>query len=176
MARLKRRNRVFILTEILFFCLFIGGLAAYVGTPLGWTALLLSGLSLACYVIARLLDGRNARRIADSENLQHVYQHELEALQGDYSHFDDGRDFVDYHHPFTFDLDVFGPRSLYARMNRSVTSGGRRLLASYLSFEKICFQPREVAFFSDSWLSWTSFRRWGRSGRPTRWEYWRCGT
>lgn len=148
MARLKRRNRVFILTEILFFCLFIGGLAAYVGTPLGWTALLLSGLSLACYVIARLLDGRNARRIAYSENLQHVYQHELEALQGDYSHFDDGRDFVDYHHPFTFDLDVFGPRSLYARMNRSVTSGGRRLLASHLSFEKICFQPREVAFFS----------------------------
>ncbi|ERK38467.1 MutS domain V protein [Segatella baroniae F0067] len=147
-ARLKRRNRVFILTEILFFCLFIGGLAAYVGTPLGWTALLLSGLSLACYVIARLLDGRNARRIAYSENLQHVYQHELEALQGDYSHFDDGRDFVDYHHPFTFDLDVFGPRSLYARMNRSVTSGGRRLLASHLSFEKICFQPREVAFFS----------------------------
>ena len=147
-ARLKRRNRVFILTEILFFCLFIGGLAAYVGTPLGWTALLLSGLSLACYVIARLLDGRNARRIAYSENLQHVYQHELEALQGDYSHFDDGRDFVDYHHPFTFDLDIFGPRSLFARMNRSVTSGGRRLLASHLSFEKICRQPREVAFFS----------------------------
>ena len=161
-ARLKRRNRVFILTEILFFCLFIGGLAAYVGTPLGWTALLLSGLSLACYVIARLLDGRNARRIAYSENLQHVYQHELEALQGDYSHFDDGRDWVDYHHPFTFDLDIFGPRSLYARMNRSVTSGGRHLLGSYLSFEKICRQPKEVGFFSSQVAFMDAFQALGQ--------------
>ena len=147
-ARLKRRNRIFILTEILFFSLFIGGLAVYTGTRLGWIALLLSGISLACYVIARLLDSRNARRIADSENLQYVYQHELEALQGDYSHFDDGHDFVDYHHPFTFDLDIFGPRSLYARINRSVTSGGRHLLASYLAFKNICYQPKEVEFFS----------------------------
>src|SRR3712207_9416029 len=78
--------------------------ALYAGTLLGWSGLLLAGLSLASYVLTRLLDSRNAARIADCENLQQVYQHELEALRGDYSSFDDGQEFVDYHHPFSFDL------------------------------------------------------------------------
>lgn len=147
-ARLKRRNRAFILAEILFFGLFIAGLALYAGTLLGWSGLLLAGLSLASYVLTRLLDSRNAARIADCENLQQVYQHELEALRGDYSSFDDGQEFVDYHHPFSFDLDIFGPRSLYARMNRCVTTGGKRLLACYLDFKAICYQPEKIAFCS----------------------------
>lgn len=164
-ARLKRRNRLFILTEILFFCLFIAGLAVYVSTRMGWTSLLLAALALACYVIARLLDGRNARQITDNENLQRVYRYELEALRGEYSHFDDGQEFVDYHHPFTFDLDIFGPQSLYARMNRSVTSGGKRLLASYLAFENICHQPDEIKFFCKQLTFMDAFQALGQGRR-----------
>src|SRR3712207_8873197 len=39
--------------------------ALYAGTLLGWSGLLLVGLSLASYVLTRLLDSRNAARIAE---------------------------------------------------------------------------------------------------------------
>ena len=55
---------------------------------------------------------------------------------------------MDYHHPFTFDLDVFGQNSLFARLNRTVTTGGKALLARNLSFEEIQFQPKEIHYMS----------------------------
>ncbi|RMG23130.1 MAG: hypothetical protein D6730_15110 [Bacteroidetes bacterium] len=66
------------------------------------------------------------------QNLQQVNQVEVEALAGNMQQLDEGREFVDAAHPYSFDLDLFGPASVFQYLNRSSTLPGKRLLARWL--------------------------------------------
>lgn len=93
----------------------------------------LSVLSLVAYVAIRQRDAKNDEHIQRLEDLKQVYDNELRAMDGDFSCFDDGLRYVDPHHAYTYDLDIFGQDGLYQRMNRMVTSGGCDALAERLS-------------------------------------------
>jgi DNA mismatch repair ATPase MutS len=67
------------------------------------------------------------------ENLLKVQQIELKALEGDITVLDNGAMFIETHHPFSHDLDIFGDGSLFQFINRSSTLSGKKLLASRLS-------------------------------------------
>ena len=126
---LKRRNRYFVLAEIATF----GGMLTFlVLLAQGWGHWMLAVAMLACYLLVRRMDVRNSERIKRKEHLCKVYEHELSYLRGDFSCFDAGERYIDAHHPFTFDLDIFGPESLYQRINQTITSGGADYLASCL--------------------------------------------
>ncbi len=57
----------------------------------------------------------------------------IKRINGEWNDFDDsGLEFVDYEHPFTSDLDIFGKHSLFQWMNTAVTYSGRRLLKRWL--------------------------------------------
>lgn len=62
-----------------------------------------------------------------------VNRQELAALDQDTSAFDDGKEFADPAHPYTYDLDVFGPRSLFQYVNRTCTRLGREQLAGWMA-------------------------------------------
>ena len=62
-----------------------------------------------------------------------VNRQELAALDNDFSSFCGGVEFVDSSHLYTFDLDVFGDRSLFQSVNRSVTEPGVKRLAAWFS-------------------------------------------
>ncbi len=62
-----------------------------------------------------------------------VNSQELLALQGDYSGFEDGTEFLDSQHLYSYDLDLFGRKSLFQSINRTSTSMGKKRLASWLS-------------------------------------------
>lgn len=64
--------------------------------------------------------------------LRLVNEQEVERLHGKLNKFDGGKDFVDDHHPYTSDLDIFGHNSLFQLLNRSVTSIGKQKLAGWL--------------------------------------------
>lgn len=147
-TRLKRFSRLFIIAEIALFALIIGSLAIAFMTT--WTLLgsILAVISFIAYVFTRSFDNKNTRNIKQTEQLIAVYSHELEAISGDYSAFDSGQDFIDYQHPFTYDLDVFGQNSLFARLNRTVTTGGRVQLSRNLSFKDVRFQHEEIRYMS----------------------------
>ncbi len=57
---------------------------------------------------------------------------EIASLQGDNSHFDNGKEFTDGEHPYTLDLDVFGKHSLFQAINRTCTQIGKNILAGWL--------------------------------------------
>ncbi len=67
------------------------------------------------------------------ENLVDIQTNELYGLDGDYSRNSSGSEFVDIHHPYTHDLDVFGEGSLFQCINRCHTREGKTLLAARLS-------------------------------------------
>lgn len=62
-----------------------------------------------------------------------INEQELAALNYDTSAFDDGEEFVDSAHLYTFDLDVFGPHSLFQYINRTCTQLGKSRLAAWLN-------------------------------------------
>jgi DNA mismatch repair ATPase MutS len=67
------------------------------------------------------------------ENLKRIQHEELHSLQGDFSHNSSGSEFINVHHPYTHDLDIFGEGSLFQYINRSSTRGGKNLMAERLS-------------------------------------------
>lgn len=60
------------------------------------------------------------------------YQEEIDALQGNVSSYEDGKEYMDSDHPYTLDLDIFGPRSLFQTINRTCTPLGKATLAAWL--------------------------------------------
>ena len=132
-AQLKQKSRLFVAGQIVFFLLFLAFLVLYTLVSWGVLPLILSAVSLLLYALVRLMDVKNDAQVHRFSNLRKVYLHELSYLKGDFSCFDDGERYADAHHPFTFDLDVFGKDSLFQRINRTVTTGGSDWLAAQLS-------------------------------------------
>ncbi len=62
-----------------------------------------------------------------------ICEMEFKSLEGDQSLFDDGNAFIDPAHPYSSDMDLFGPNSIYQYLNRSISSGGKIKLANALS-------------------------------------------
>ena len=133
--RLRKRNTMFVVSELTTFALMIAALAGFASTDTGYTCLCLAGLMLVAYVIIRHSDVRNSSRVETLENTRSVYQKELAYLDGDFSGFGDGAQYIDPSHPYTYDMDIFGRDSLFNRINRTITTGGSDVLAAMLSGE-----------------------------------------
>lgn len=67
------------------------------------------------------------------ENLIKIQQDEIETLNGNYGNNSSGSEFIDFHHPYTHDLDIFGEGSVFQYLSRHSTFGGKKLLAGWLS-------------------------------------------
>jgi hypothetical protein len=115
-----------------------------IAVAIGFLALLYFGLSnnpllyplpLLFVIFITLI--RQHSRLFDQkvrlENLVAIQNGEAKALTADFGSFYDGSAFIDPHHPFTHDLDIFGEGSLYQFLNRCSTRSARKLLASRLS-------------------------------------------
>ena len=61
-----------------------------------------------------------------------VNSDELSALADNYEPFEDGKEFTNPAHRYSFDLDLFGRHSLFQALNRTCTSFGREKLAEWL--------------------------------------------
>ncbi|MBR2035267.1 MAG: DNA mismatch repair protein MutS [Prevotella sp.] len=129
---LKRKNRLFVVSELLSFIGAIAAVAAYTVYG-GMIWLLTAALQLVAYIVIRQADGRNGSRIETLTDLKRVYEKELSYYAGDYSCFADGSEYADPKHPFTYDMDIFERQSLFQRINRTVSSGGADRLAECLS-------------------------------------------
>ena len=57
---------------------------------------------------------------------------ELRGLHNDYSEFDEGNEFTDPEHGYSYDLDIFGKKSLFQAINRTCTQIGKKTLANWL--------------------------------------------
>ncbi|MFH0762156.1 MAG: hypothetical protein V2A67_11700 [Bacteroidota bacterium] len=73
------------------------------------------------------------RKIRFLELLKEINEQEISTLEGDYTPFNTGEEYIDYHHPYTYDLDIFGIHSIYRMVIRAATPLGRERLAATLS-------------------------------------------
>lgn len=67
------------------------------------------------------------------QDMLDINENELAVRAGKPNLYDDGGRYADSKHPYTDDLDIFGPNSLYARINRCATSLANGQLAGWLA-------------------------------------------
>lgn len=135
-AALKRKNNAFITSELLLFGAMATCLVCYFALD-GDTHLWLCAafLSLVAYFLVRHFDDKNKERIEHKTALMQVCQDEVKAMEGDFSSYEKGEAYLNPHHVYAFDLDVFGKDSLYNRICHTITTGGSDALAANLSRE-----------------------------------------
>ena len=134
--QLNKHNRLVVVLELSAIALAIGCIVAYTM----WSnavALVVAALFIAAYVAIRWKDSSNSRLSEQKDSIRSVYQKEVAYLNGDFSGFPSGEQYVNPHHEFTLDLDIFGPQSLFNRINRTVTTGGSDFLAKMLAETRV---------------------------------------
>lgn len=67
-----------------------------------------------------------------TETLITFNRNELKALNYDFSAFDGAKEMTNPEHSFGLDLDLFGERSLFQSINRTITESGKTQLANWL--------------------------------------------
>ena len=62
-----------------------------------------------------------------------VYNNEILSINGDFSEFESGEEFINPQHEYSFDMDIFGEQSFFHRINRTFTTEGKSMLAAKLT-------------------------------------------
>jgi len=97
-----------------------------------WITLLISltALSLFFFLVKKNIELDKKRR--KFIQLNKLVTDELLALKHSFTHFQNGKAFLDSAHFFSYDLDLFGEGSLFQYLNRTSTIHGRQQLAEWL--------------------------------------------
>lgn len=61
-----------------------------------------------------------------------INQDEINHLERKANNYDDGAEYIDFKHPYAYDLDIFGQHSLFQHINRTETFKGKEKLATTL--------------------------------------------
>lgn len=93
----------------------------------GWWALLFIVLFVLCVNIYLKVQSK----IKYHSVLKQINQDEIDFLKGE-KKFDEGKEFINPQHPFSYDLDLFGLQSIFQYINRTGTSLGKKQLAKDL--------------------------------------------
>ena len=115
-------------------------------------------LALFIFLVAR--HGSQYEQKVHLENLVRINHLEDQAIYGNYKGFYKGDEFIDPHHPYTHDLDIFGEGSLFQAVNRCNTFHGKSYMAKRLaqplnSAEEIYGEQAAIRELSDK----TDFRQ-----------------
>jgi hypothetical protein len=90
------------------------------------------GASLLLFIVIVNRDLDNKTAIENNNRLLDICRNEQLAQNHQYYQFPDGMSYLDPHHAYAHDLDLFGHASLYQYINRTRSEQGARLLANWL--------------------------------------------
>ena len=137
-------NRISLLRVLLFVAGFAGLILFYrSGT---WAVVLTVCCTFLPFFILVKVHNRLYFRKEQLETQLKLNQDELKGLEGDYSVFDEGREFIDAGHPYSYDLDLFGRKSLFQALGRTCTHIGKQTLTTWMQHhltEKAAIETRQ---------------------------------
>ena len=117
--------------RVLAFLLLIGAVV-YLRKEENWMIVLGAGVFFLPFLWLMKVHNRLFNRKEWLEMQLDINRKEWQGLENDYSGFDGGKEFIDPEHPYAFDIDLFGEKSLFQAINRTCTSIGKRTLAAWL--------------------------------------------
>ena len=134
----KRYNSISLLRLLsVFMCLFL--LFYYIKTNEAFY-IVLALLSFVGFIFLMRVHSKLSFKKQLTTALLRINKNEIAFLKREKLPFEDGIEFNDFHHPYAYDLDVFGEHSLFQNLNRTATYIGKKTLANQLLQQ----QPNEV--------------------------------
>jgi len=118
-------------------------------------------LAVIVLVIGFILLGIFIKRFLKFQKLKNYYQillqinqNEQKALNFDFSAFENGAEFIDAGHNYSFDMDIFGKNSLFQMLCRSISPLGKYKLSQSLKnisldINNITAKQKAIAYLSD---------------------------
>lgn len=91
--------------------------------------LLLSAAFFVGFVILMRIHSKLLFKRKITEALLEINKKEIAYLDRQEIPFENGQEFNDFHHPYAYDLDIFGDHSLFQNLNRTATFIGKKTLA-----------------------------------------------
>ncbi|MBC7846199.1 MAG: DNA mismatch repair protein [Flavobacterium sp.] len=89
-------------------------------------------LSFVCFVFLMRIHSSLSFQKQLTSALLKINQNEISYLKREKIPFENGVEFNDFHHPYAYDLDIFGEHSLFQNLNRTATFIGKKTLANQL--------------------------------------------
>ncbi|WP_338839793.1 MutS-related protein [Flavobacterium ginsenosidimutans] len=93
---------------------------------------ILAVLSFAGFIVLMRIHSKLAFQKLLAETLLKINKNEIAFLKREKTHFENGVEFIDFHHPYAYDLDIFGEHSLFQNLNRTASFIGKKTLAELL--------------------------------------------
>ncbi|MBP4139930.1 MutS-related protein [Flavobacterium geliluteum] len=89
-------------------------------------------LSFAGFIFLMRIHARLSFQKQLTIALLQINKNEISYLKREKNPFENGVEFNDFHHPYAYDLDIFGDHSLFQNLNRTATFIGKKTLAHQL--------------------------------------------
>ena len=141
LLKLRNKNRIISYIRALIFIISI--VIIYFSKSID--LLLVIILMIILFSIFLFLVKRNIylkKAIKKNSNLITINDNELVSINGNYNIYHPGNEYIDFDHPFSYDLDIFGKGSLFQYINRTSTISGKNRLAEDLT--KICLEIQRI--------------------------------
>jgi len=127
--KLVKQNRMVSLGRLILFLIAVGLIFNFWSS--GFYAVhSVVGIVIVPFLLLIKLNVKLASAIRHLKELITINRNELEAINGNFSVFPAGNEFVSPEHPYSYDLDIFGQESIYQAINRTSTAGGAISLAN----------------------------------------------
>ncbi|PWH85783.1 MutS-related protein [Brumimicrobium oceani] len=130
LKKYTKRSRMWVAVRLISFLSI--GVLAYFTYPYGG----FSALGILATVVLFLIFVRKSAENKDQLNyvkaLIRINENEIKGSEHDFSSFDDGEEYMNPQHPFSYDMDIFGKGSFFQLFNRTVTKKGEEALVKRL--------------------------------------------
>jgi hypothetical protein len=93
------------------------------------------GIAAFLYLVVKHTDLQHKRDLTKA--LININDTEIKVLNRDYYDLEDGKEFIDPNHYFSYDIDLFGRGSFFQYLNRTATNEGKNKLAGILADNNI---------------------------------------
>ncbi len=132
LAAVQRRYRVISNARLIWFL--AGAGATYGLFTLGfWLGMLAGVVVLLGFMYLLKVHSEVADKRDHERRLRRILNEEIAAQNWDYGDFDSGKEEINPRHTFSYDLDLFGPRSLFQYLNRTGSDSGKDRLVSWFT-------------------------------------------
>lgn len=131
--KLKQQSVQYAWARFLLFVVCTCGIVIMANNRAAGGIFVISLFFILCFILLLKRHQAIKKQQRFKEAMADVNQEEIKRLSGDYKDFDQGEEFIEPHHPYHIDLDIFGKYSIFQLINRTSTRFGKKLLAQWLS-------------------------------------------
>ncbi|GEL11323.1 MutS domain V [Flavobacterium glycines] len=131
LSRINSKYNLISLLRLISVALFFTFLYYYFQNT-GVLCLLLAVLFFAAFIFLMRIHSKLQFKKKINQALLDINKNEIDFLERKAIPFENGAEFIDFHHSYAYDLDIFGNNSLFQYLNRTATYIGKKILADGL--------------------------------------------